>query len=264
MRLYLDRNSRPKRRRRRTPLGYEPPAHVGSNPFRTGTIGLRHRPATPGTTASSRGPFRAPDAGPRRYPHPLLASQSRTVGAPLPPCWRWRAFQARGPTDQAAPGHSIDHSNLHGRRIAPTRIGRAVTPHTIGRANEPHELAATGNNRAQEVSNPGHCAAQSGQPVRVRKTPGAMQVTNQTALGNSEHTRLLSGKAGDLGFEPRLSESESLVLPLHQSPMWNHRQFVRMLRAGEAEARGLPKARIGRPVEAAACALMSPCRRVGR
>ena len=26
------------------------------------------------------------------------------------------------------------------------------------------------------------------------------------------------GKAGDLGFEPRLSDPESLVLPLHQSP----------------------------------------------
>src|SRR5690349_4543552 len=28
----------------------------------------------------------------------------------------------------------------------------------------------------------------------------------------------ISRKAGELGFEPRLTESESVVLPLHQSP----------------------------------------------
>ena len=41
-------------------------------------------------------------------------------------------------------------------------------------------------------------------------------------------------EAGDLGFEPRLKESESFVLPLHQSPEAAVFQAVFAIHGGES------------------------------
>ena len=53
--------------------------------------------------------------------------------------------------------------------------------------------------------------------------------------------------AGDLGFEPRLSDPESLVLPLHQSPRWSVRPIVEDVRIGptlEVYTRIAPESRV--------------------
>ncbi len=60
-----------------------------------------------------------------------------------------------------------------------------------------------------------HKVAQAGNGVRVSTSASAAQVSIGARVGTLGHTRTLGGKVGDLGFEPRLSESESLVLPLH-------------------------------------------------
>ena len=60
-----------------------------------------------------------------------------------------------------------------------------------------------------------HNAAQTGIVVRVVQSESGAQVLQRAPLGTLGHTRTLGKKVGDLGFEPRLSESESLVLPLH-------------------------------------------------
>lgn len=53
----------------------------------------------------------------------------------------------------------------------------------------------------------GGASEDSSQPVETQQ-PGASR----------HRVASYSNKIGDLGFEPRLTESESVVLPLHQSP----------------------------------------------
>jgi hypothetical protein len=55
--------------------------------------------------------------------------------------------------------------------------------------------------------------------------------------------------AGELGFEPRQTESESVVLPLHHSPMFSvtYREVLRFLRgAGKSGASVCPSTRLVR------------------
>jgi len=101
--------------------------------------------------------------------------------------------------------------------LLPLAASMRSLPSLIGIA-DPMELKATGTDCAKTVpklGTLGHNRAQS----RVRVV-GADSSERQrpASLGTSGHVRVGGRKVGDLGFEPRLSESESLVLPLHQSP----------------------------------------------
>ena len=49
--------------------------------------------------------------------------------------------------------------------------------------------------------------AEKGQTIRARR-----------AIGRHDDQRIARALAGELGFEPRLTESESAVLPLNYSP----------------------------------------------
>ncbi len=51
----------------------------------------------------------------------------------------------------------------------------------------------------------------------------ATQPLEMKEVGAVQHrVAFVRTQVGDLGFEPRLTESESVVLPLHQSPIANH------------------------------------------
>ena len=106
--------------------------------------------------------------------------------------------------------------------LLPLAEAMQVLPELEGR--KPVALRATGaDDRARTVPDQGasgHNEAHS--VVRVsdstpshRQRPASLGTTGHVLPGGRGNHR----KVGDLGFEPRLSESESLVLPLHQSPI---------------------------------------------
>lgn len=89
----------------------------------------------------------------------------------------------------------------------------------------PMMLAATGTDCVKNVPNTGPVGAQTGMERGNGSAVKSAQLVVRTQLGTPGHSHRKAAKTGVLGFEPRLSESESLVLPLHHTP--NVRGIVR-------------------------------------
>jgi len=71
---------------------------------------------------------------------------------------------------------------------------------------------------AKSVLDGRHCAAQPGTSVREEPVGDSTEKHAKSGFGAPDSYLLLGGETGDLGFEPRLTDPESVVLPLHQSP----------------------------------------------
>lgn len=100
------------------------------------------------------------------------------------------------------------------------RPGSSVRPSGVISAGPKSASGTAGTTVPDFVPFGGHKVASEGARGASRRSGRRAQTVVPSASGVWVRPSKTSEKAGDLGFEPRLTEPESVVLPLHQSPNW--------------------------------------------